>query len=188
MAKENYSNQVCELLAKQLVEEQAEVMKHEAVVDKIKQTIVDKKVGVIIDKLHYMGVKLDKNVYYIAEIYSCIKDTTFTIEIGMVVAPKSISENYTLSPREKALLQKYEEKFPDYHSFLNAYGEEIRGMMHQMYRMKNGISLLAYFHHTFNFDEVTNPDFFKKTGFTTGRFQSYTANEQMLEDCIVNMF
>ena len=32
MAKEIYSNQVCELLARQLVEEQAEAMKHEAVV------------------------------------------------------------------------------------------------------------------------------------------------------------
>ena len=188
MAKENYSNQVCELLARQLVEEQAEMMKHEAVINNIKQSIVDKKVEVIKNKLYFMGVKHDDGVYYLAEIYSCISDTTFTIEIGMVVDPKSISENYTLSPREKALLQKYEDKFPDYHSCLNCYHEEIRGMMSQMYRMKNGITLLAYFHHTFSFDEATNPDFFKKTGFTTGRFQSYTAREQMLEDCIVKLF
>lgn len=188
MAKENYSNQVCELLARQLVEEQAEVMKHEAIINNIKQTIAEKKVEVIKDILYYSGVKYGDGVYYLAEIYSRIEGTKFIIEIGMVVDPESIKENYTLSAREKALLQKYEDKFPDYQSCLNCYHEEIRDMMHKMYRMKNGITLRSYFHHTFNFDEATDPDFFKKTGFTTGRFQSYTTHEEMLEDCIVKLF
>ena len=188
MAKEKYSNQVCELLARQLVEEQAEAMKHEAVVNNIKQTIVDKKVEVIKKMLHYRGVKYDDGVYYLAEIYSCINGTTFTIELGMVIDPKSIIENYTLSARENVLLQEYKERFPCYRSNLNSYHEEIGSMIGKMARLKNGILISACIHHTFNFDEATDPDFFKKTGFTTGRFQSYTANEQMLEDCIVNVF
>ena len=188
MAKENYSNQVCELLAKQLVEEQAEMMKHEAVINNIKQAIVDKKVEVIKNKLHYRGVKYDGGVYYLAEINSHIEGTKFIIEIGMLVDPKSITKDYTLSPREKDLLQEYKERYLYYSSNLNSYHEEIRGMMRKMYRMKNSIILLAYFHHTFNFDEAIEPDFFKKTGFTTGRFKSYTTHEETLEDCIVNVF
>ena len=188
MAKEIYSNQVCELLARQLVEEQAEAMKHEAVVNNIKQTIVDKKVEVIKKMLHYRGVKYDDGVYYLAEIYSCINGTTFTIELGMVIDPKSIIENYTLSARENVLLQEYKERFPCYRSDLNSYHEEIGSMIGKMARLKNGILVSACIHHTFNFDEATDPDFFKQTGFITGVFNGCKTRMEMLEDCIVELF
>ena len=188
MAKENYSNQVCELLAKQLVEEQAEVMKHEAVVDNIKQTIVDKKVAIIKGILLHRAVKLDGGVYYLSEIYSHIDGTTFTIEIGLVISLSSISRNYTLSPREKVLVKEYEERFPYYISDLNNYHEEIFGMMRKMVRMKNRINLSTGIHRTFRFDDATDPNFFKKTGIVMGSYDGISSREVMIEDCRIRMF
>lgn len=42
-----YSKQVCELLAQQLATEQAEVLKHQAIVEGIQKTIFDKKKEII---------------------------------------------------------------------------------------------------------------------------------------------
>ena len=187
MTNRNLSNQVYELLAQQLAAEQAEVIKHEAIVESIKQSILNKKLDVI---QRVIGGKLFRHE---GKRFIVLYESAYDTESGISVIMSFCEDpdDYLdgaggLTKKEIDLLGKYKVAFS--HCIWNQDADwriELFGASNQLARLKNDIRLIKTMFWEFSYDEACDPEFFKRSGITLGTATGVGCKRIMLEDTII---
>lgn len=184
MTKNFFSNKVYQLLIQQLATEQAEVVKHQAVVDGIKNRIFEAKKSLIMDKILDDAFLIDGKKVYAIEVQVDQKENEISVFVRFAVSPEyAIQEGIILTKREAELFAEYREAFEQYlHSVDGTIIERLINLAYSLIRLKNHVSLYDYQSWDFPYEDADQPDFFKRTGLTTGEYKGYTTNQLMLED------
>lgn len=92
MEKTILENQVCGLLARQLAEEQVEVMKHQAIVENIKKTIVERKRRVVEELTLGRLFCIDGSKVRVTDVMVHVDDNSFRIMLTYVGAEEADHE------------------------------------------------------------------------------------------------
>lgn len=183
------SAQVCEQLARELVTEQAELLKHEAIVENIKKAIMEKKTEIVKKvaerKLFLYGGKR----FIVLGVSSIEADNRIFMMMEFCEYPgKAIGELH-LTRREKELLEQYKAAF----SFClmnndESWEHDLFSAACQLARLKNSIHLTEGRFWEFSFDEASNSDFFKMSGIDLGMAPGVGINPIMLEDAVIKHY
>ena len=183
MANIFVSNSVCELLAQQLVEEQAEVIKHQGTVNYIKQTIMEKKTEVIKKLVEGRMYKFEGKRVIVIEVSSFESKDGIFVMLSFAEDPASAKKHTSLTKREKVLLAKYSEAFKHCrHHFDDYWRNEALTAAYALGSLKHGISLHDERYWEFSFDEAKDPSFFKTSGITVDAFRGCGYENVLLED------
>ena len=183
MANFIVSNSVCELLAQQLVEEQAEVIKHQGTVNNIKRTILEKKTEVIRKLVEGRMYKFEGKRVIVIEVSSFESQDGIFVMLSFAEDPASVNKQTSLTKREKELLEKYSEAFKHCrHHFDEYWGSEALRAAYALGSLKHGINLLDERYWEFSFDEAKDPSFFKTSGITVDAFRGCGYENVLLED------
>lgn len=183
------SNQVCELLAHQMVEAQAEVLKHEAIVKNIRQTIVDKKVEVIKDIVTGKLFRIKDKTMIVTSVEGHETENGILVIMKYAQEPDSAVVGLTLTRRELNLFSDYREAFTRYVDSFDRdwiYRAEIAAS--NLSLLKNGIKLTDLHFCSFSFSEARNPEFYEKTGVYVGYEYGVSVKRLMLEDVVTKRF
>lgn len=182
MAKDLFfSRELCEQLAHELVTEQAELLKHEALVKTMKAKIVEGKEQLI--NLLIGGKTFDSygkkktalGITYYEESDSLIVVVTFGRD------PKNVGRGVRLTRREKALLEDY-----DYlrrccaFGFSDGEGIDAVRTARKLEALKNHIYLVYNSTWKIDLENPNNSEFFNKSGLKVGR----DGKDLMLEDLV----
>jgi hypothetical protein len=177
------SNSVCELLAQQLVEEQAEVIKHQGTVNNIKRTILKKKTEVIKKLVEGRMFKFEGKRVIVIEVSSFESEDGIFVMLSFAEDPVSVNKQTSLTKREKELLAKYSEAFKHCRRHFDEYwGSEALRAAYALGSLKHGISLLDERYWEFSFDKAKDSDFFKTSGITVDAFRGCGYENVLLED------
>ena len=180
------SNSVCELLAQQLVTEQAEVVKHQGTVNIIKQTILEKKTEVVKRMVRGRMFKFEGKLVIAMNVNSYESEKGFVITLTFAEEPLSATRFISLTKREKDLLNQYSESFKHCRQGYDSYWErEASRLGYDLGILKHRISLIEHCCREFSFDEAKEPDFFKTTGILVNEFKGCSSRMLMLEETTV---
>lgn len=177
------SNSVCELLAQQLVTEQAEVVKHQGTVNIIKQAILDKKMEVVKRLVRGRMFKFEGKLVIVMKVDSYESENGFVITFTFAEEPVSATRFISLTKREKDLLNQYSEAFKYCRQGYDSYWErEVSRLGYDLGILKHRISLIEHCSQEFSFDEAKDPDFFRTTGILVNEFKGCSSRMLMLEE------
>ena len=159
-----YSNSVCELLAQQYATEQAEVLKHQAIVESISKTIFDKKKEIIKRIVNNYFFNFDGKVYSALDLDFGECANTLIVSITFGEDPVYIDQE-GLTRRETELLKQYWKEFDRSIDFKDKEaGHHAVRAAEDLCWLKNRISLLKHEAYAFNIDHAVKPGFFEETG------------------------
>ena len=185
MDKINMPKEVCERLAQQLVEEQAELVKREAVVNGLKDAIFRKKKEIILYKIDGSFFRLDRLMYPLSITIS--HDSEYMdVNICFGADPdEAIPTGMILTKREKDLFEGYKTSFNNFLDWERPEdGMEAWKKILELKQLKNGLNLGKYKNWLIRLSDATEPGFFTRTGLTLGGYQGMSLIPTMLEDRI----
>ena len=175
MEKEILSRNVCELLAQQLVTEQAELVKQEAVVENCIKTLKAKKKLLIEFCLEGEYFTLDDSrvLAFAADFYDT--GETFWVRVLFAKTPASFyNDKVNLTRREKQLLNQYKKAFKRCRwGFNEEAGKEIRELARKIHQLKNGLILTNSRSWSFSIEDFSSPDFFRNSGLYLDNMSRY---------------
>ena len=177
---------VFQKLAQQLVEEQVELVKREAVVQGLKKTIREKKLSVIKKRVEDRLLQLDgkKGLVVLLECDDFLGSMRFVLHLGLD-PNDAVRDEAVLTQKERELLQQYKHLF-----FCKAYnldeeiGRELQRVASKLWTLKHGINLLIPYAWNIPYDDATQPDFFEKTSLEVDRHVGPSDQRMMIEDCL----
>lgn len=158
---------LCEQLAKELLKEEAEVLKHEAAIKNIKQIIVEKKKELIkdyIDFCHYNIKGMESEIVYFKLSPENTNADYMVLDAYLAALPSSIPSNIEMTPAETRMIEKYKKAFSKYHKDrTDENGCKIVKLARALFSLKHGIDLFHHCHNIIDFDEIANTEFFDHT-------------------------
>ena len=167
MEKRKLSKQACCQLAKQLVEEQTEMLKHQTLVDALRKAIREKKKDVIKDMAggRTLIIRDKRMILLSVEVEEYYGKPRIVTRLGQ--EPYDAIKGLKLTATEKKLMREYESAFsrcanecPD----SDAWAEKAQYLGGRLLRMKNSLDLIDCCCDYFAYDDATDPDFFNATG------------------------
>ena len=166
MAKEIYfSSQVCEQLARELVTEQAEMLKHEALVKEIKAKLVEGKQQLIRKLIERKTFLLNGKKRTVLLVEFDEYQDNMRIEMTMGLDPKEIDLPTSMTRKEKELLRDYKDCllfcYEDQSEWACIDALEIAN---ELKSLKNGIYLSYVTIGEIDFSNATTPGFFEQSG------------------------
>lgn len=183
------SNQVCELLAHQMVEAQAEVLKHEAIVKNIRQTIVDKKAKIIKEFVFDKLFRIKDKEVIVTKVEARESDNGILVILKYAQNPDSAVKGLELTRKELQLFSDYREAFARFvDSFDKDWARKAEIAASNLSLLKNGIKLTDLHFCSFSFSEARNPEFYEKTGVYVGYEYGVSVKRLMLEDVVTKRF
>ncbi len=189
MEKRKLSKLACCQLAKQLVEEQAELVKHQTLVDMLRKAIIVKKKEVIKDLVGGRILKIENRrmallSVEVEEHYNKIRIVTW---LGQ--EPNEAIKGLKLTAIEKKLMREYERAFGRCYnesSDSDAWSEKALYSGERLMRLKNRMSVLYRSSDYFEYDDATDPNFFNTTSIVIDRCgRGVCARETRLEDTVI---
>lgn len=166
MEKKFITKNVCEHLAEQLVAEQAALVKQEAIVDVLMQTLKEKKKEIIKNCLEGEIFKFrNKRVVAIDATFN-YWENGLLVRVWFAESPVSrLNGRAKLTRREKVLFDEYKKAFKSFRwSFNEEVSKEIQEIARQLRRLKHSIDLIEYRCWNFNNENFFSPDNFKNSG------------------------
>lgn len=180
------SNSVCELLAQQLVTEQAEVVKHQGTVNIIKQAILEKKTEIVKRLVRGRMFKFEGKLVIVTNVNSYESEEGFVITFTFAEEPVSATRFISLTKREKDLLNQYSEAFKYCRQrYETCWEREVSKLGYALGILKHRISLIEHSSQEFRFDDAKEPGFFRTTGILVNEFKGCSSRVLMLEETTV---
>lgn len=176
-----YSSQVCEQLACELVTEQAQLLKHEALVNELKATIVEGKKQLIKKLILGKEFLLEGKRMVAIEIsfFERLDDMEVTVTMGL--DPDECIMPDSATKREQRLLGLYKDSFYSCKEYQDeTSGSEASYWAHRLFRLKNHHLLTQCFWGRIDFANATTPGFFEQSGIVIHEENGY----YMLEDLV----
>lgn len=174
-----YSKKACELLAQELVTEQAEVVKHQAIVEGIRKTIFGKKKEIIKPIVENYFFHFDGRKFSALDLSFSECDNLMFVSITFGEDPEAVDLEL-LTKREAELMKQYSESYDRAIDDMKGAGEEAIRAARNLLVLKNNVNLLKYVHCTIHTDDANKPEFFVETGIKI-RCRDYS---RPLENCI----
>ena len=167
MAKDFFSKEVCEKLAQELVTEQAELLKHEALVKTMKEKLVEGKKqlirSLIVGKTFlFEGKRMTAlAIDFYVEADSMVVYVTFGLDAADVVGDRRLTR------KEKRLLKEYNmlRKFCREPGYEDVEKETLEAA-ETLALLKNGINLRRYYGWTVDFSNPSSSNFFTESSMT----------------------
>ena len=177
---------VFEKLAQQLVEEQAELIKKEAIVQGLKKAIREKKLEVIEQCVDGKMLKLDGKKGVVAQLECCDCEDSMEIILHFGVDPIMVVQDVaTLTRKERELLREYKPYYDSCKCYLDeVLGSDILNIARQLKKLKHGIEIIISYTWHISYDDATQPDFFERTGLAVGGYIGCGVERKMLEDVV----
>ena len=183
MAKENViSSQVCEQLAQQLVTEQVEMLKHEALIKEIKARLAEGKQQVIRKLILGRTFRLEGKKMTALKLLFDEKDGKLQVHVEMGLDPKSEVTSCLLTRKEEQLLREYRNSLAAYHYGLDIMVKNTLETARRLSCLKNCIILTRCYCWRIDLDNATTPGFFSESGLTTGGYIGASDQPEMLEN------
>ena len=164
MAKDYFSKEVCERLAHELVTEQAELLKHEALVKTMKEKLVEGKKLLIRSLIGRKTFLIEGKwmtalaIDFYVEADSMVVYVTFGLDAADVVGDR------LLTRKEERLLKEYNMlrkccREPGYEDV----DKDTLEAAETLALLKNGINLLRYYTWTVDFSNPSSKNFFTES-------------------------
>jgi len=166
MDKVFLSTEVCELLAQQLVSEQATLVKQEAIVENLIETLKEKKKSMIEKMLDGRFFKFDDSkVLAIAVKFLDWKDGMW-VRACFAKTPESFPDDMTnLTKKEKSLLNQYQKLFKRCRwEFNEEASKEIQEVAQELSQLKHRLFLVEWRSWSFNIEDFSSSTFFRNSG------------------------
>lgn len=175
MEKVFISREVCELLAQQLVNEQAELVKQEAVVEGLTKTLKEKKMEIIRKRLEGKFFKLDDSKVTPIDVeFNEWKDGMWVRVIFAKEPASFLNDEATLTKKEKQLLNQYKKAFKRCRWGFNEEAcHEIQDLARKLCQLKHGFILTDWRVWDFNFEDFSSRDFFRNSGLYLDNMSRY---------------
>lgn len=182
MNKNFFNNQVCEQLARELVTEQAELLKHETLVKEIKAKLVEGKRQLIKKLIEGKDIYLDGRKRTALLVSFEVEEDRMMVVVTMGLEADHFTVPRNLTKREKELVQ-------DYKFFLDSCkgefyeddGVEAIEVADKLAELRNQIRLTYCTAWEIDFCNATTPDFFENSGLEVHRENG----DYLLEDLII---
>ena len=182
--KEVYSKEACELMAQQLIAEQAEIVKREAAIEGLTKAMLEKKKQIIRECFENFLFEFDKPMYALELDFSDFDCGFMTVCMYFGADPyKAVPKSTKLTKREKELLEKYRKSLcylPN--RFNREYGRAARMALEDLSQLKNHLDLLVFRSWAIFMDDFTKPDFFSNTGLRLWGVKGMHKPAYLLED------
>lgn len=175
MGQEILTREVCELLAQQLVNEQATLVKQEAIVESLIETLKEKKKSMIEKMLDGRFFKFDDSkVLAIAVEFFDWKDGMW-VRACFAKTPESFPDDMTnLTKKEKSLLNQYQKLFKHCRRGFNDEAcKEIQGVARELSQLKHRLFLVEWRSWSFSIEEFSSSTFFRNSGLHVGGVSRY---------------
>jgi len=177
------SSQVCGLMAQQLAEAQAEIVKQEGVVRALKQAIIEAKTAAVryavVGRLfRYEGMKSK-----VLEMFVVETDCGMLVQLYMGAESKSVLQKYQLTKAEQRCMNVYEDAYKN--SYLQgdqSFAKAAIRAGEKMRRLKYKLELIRVAWQKIDFSEALDPKFLKGTGIRTSEFRGMSPDPVMLDD------
>ena len=159
---------VFEKLAQQLVEEQAELMKRQAIVEGLKKTLVEKKKSLIRDCVDGKMFKLDDKKYAVLHLRIDESEDELWVSVTFGECPDHYLDNKKgLTKAEQDALAEYTKAFDICYGGLDKEaGDKACDVARRLVRMKHGLNLTTCRWWTFYYEDFNRPGYFKSSGLT----------------------
>lgn len=175
-----FSRDVCEQLARELVTEQAELLKHEALVKTMKAKIIEGKEQLINSLIGGKTFKARRGNRTALEITYYEEPDSLMVVVNFGLDPKYVTKDVPLTRREKSLIEDYEWLIGSgANGFSNGDGIDAVKSARKLEVLKHHIYLV--YPSVWKID-LTNPDssdFFKRSG-----LEVEDGKGMMLEDMV----
>lgn len=179
MKKTFFSTEVCKHLACELVTEQAQLLKHEALVNELKAAIVEGKKQLIKNLILGKEFLLEGKRMVAIEIsfFERMDDMEVTVTMGL--DPDECIMHNPVTKQEQRLIDLYKDscysckEYQDENS-----GSEASNLAGRLLRLKNHHLLTQCFWGRIDFANATTPGFFEQSGIVIHEENGY----YMLED------
>ncbi len=182
-----YSKQVYEQIVQDLVKEEAEALKHQTLVSEYKKKLVEGKKK-IIEKL-ILGKKLfvDKKNVMVFSVQFSEEDNKLGVVVTVGLNPFKETMPSGLTKKEEQLLEQYKIGYC-YNSKDGKMLEYFLQTINNLSTLKNAIDQARCYYWTIDVDDAAQPDFFSKSGLTTGVYRGASSTELMFEDLTKEWF
>jgi hypothetical protein len=181
-----FENEVYQHMATKLMEEEAEVFRHKAVVAGIKESILEKKKEVINNRIE--GYHFEYHNKLVTAIRTSV--TNFGLEMSVNVTfaenPERVKSIYQLTKKETELLKEYETLYRLLQEDLN--DEVINNLICiaiELKVLKHGLNLITRDVWTIPYKDASKPEFYKETGLVYSKGYTFLHKPILLEDRII---
>lgn len=166
MAKDTYfSSQVCEQLARELVHEQAELLKHETLIRAIKAKIVEGKKQLIESVILGRTFKIDGKKTTVIRVDYDEFPNALRVIITLGLRPEDVRIPYSLTKKEKELINDYEDLLQFCKEDRDYTPHEAADVALELKTLKNGICLTYIDTCLIDMSNATTHGFFEESGF-----------------------
>ena len=181
------SKSVCELLAQQLVAEEAELVKKEAVVKTLKESIMSKKNMLIRHFVERKFFRIDGKRVIVLACNSRPESYGMSIRITFGEEPDFDGEYLKdLTKKEAELMEEYKKQFCACLRGLNdEKGQQAIMICHHLSFLKHKLSLIDTWMWEITYDDAVKPGFFNETGLKMRAFSGPSTRELRLEDLTI---
>jgi hypothetical protein len=177
------SSQVCGLMAQQLAEAQAEIVKQEGVVRALKQAIIEAKTAVVKNAVKGRLFKFSGMRMKVLEMFVDETDAGMLIQLFLGAEPKSVLQKYQLTKAEQRCMNVYEDAYKN--SYLQgdqSFAKTAIRAGEKLRRLKNKLELIRVAWQNIDYSEALDPKFLKGTGIRTNEFRGISPDPVMLDD------
>lgn len=164
MAKDYFSREVCEQLAHELVTEQAELLKHEALVKAMKKQIVEGKQQLIRSLIGRKTFLIEGKWMTALAIDFYVEADSMVVYVTFGLDPADVVGDRLLTRKEQRLLKEYNMqrklcREPDYEDV----EKEALETAETLAFLKNGINLIRHYTWTVDFSNPSSSNFFTES-------------------------
>lgn len=165
MAKDFFSSEVCELLARELVTEQAELLKHEVLVKEIKAKLIEGKKQLIKKLIVGETFLIDGKKRTALDV--AFEDNNEGIWVSFIFGlyPSEIIKPQDLTEKEKELLKEYCDYLLDFKDVLADWaGRDAIDCARKLWIHEHEMYLTTVEDFDIDLSNATTPGFFEQTG------------------------
>lgn len=183
--KKQFTNNVNSLLAQQLIEEQAQVAKHQAIIDEIQNRIIDEKMNLIREVVRGRMFRVIDKTYAVIGYHASNTKVGFYVVLDLAENPDTATVGIELSEKEEELMEEYRKFFDGYYwSSDDRWEKGVMQTAMKLTAMNDELQLLDVLTCEFDYSEATNPSFFERTGVEVGGFNAERGEARTLEDAV----
>lgn len=181
-----FEDEVYQHMATKLMEEEAEVFRHKAVVAGIKESLLEKKQEVIKNRIE--GYRFDYHNKLVTAVRTVVINFGMDISVSVTFAesPERVKCLYQLTKKETELLKEYETLYRLLQEDLN--DEVINNLICiaiELKVLKHGLNLITTDVWTIPYKDASKPEFYKETGLVYSKGYTFLHKPILLEDRII---
>ena len=181
-----FENEVYQHMATKLMEEEAEVFRHKAVVAGIKESILEKKQEVIKNLIE--GYRFEYHNKLVTAVRTLVINFGLYMSVSVTFAenPERVKSLYQLTKKESELLKDYEILYRLLREGLNE--KVINNLICiavELKDLKHGLNLITTDVWTIPYKDASKADFFNESGLVYSKGISFLQKPVLLEDRII---